>query len=127
MHTRLPWHIFHTDRHIDDLFNRIVAFVHFAQFLYAYVFTVFIFLKPKTFGNTALAVHKFCYFIRFRIRYAEHPAHVLNGRPTCKRTESDDLRNPIRTVLTANVFNYFTAPVVLKVYIKVRHTDTLFI
>ena len=52
-------------------------------------------------------------------------SHVLDCRFGCHRAESDDVRNMVLAVCLFDIFESVVAPVIVEVYVYIRHIDTV--
>jgi hypothetical protein len=59
------------------------------------------------------------------VRHAEYAPDVADGRLGAKRTERDDVSDPVPAVLVGHVADDLVAPVVGEVDVHVRHRDPL--
>ena len=67
--------------------------------------------------------HQFGEFLPHSEGEAQHARRVFEGLFRLDSAERDNLRNPIITVLIADVSNHFSAATLIKVHIKVGHGD----
>ena len=104
-------------RHIDKPLNLRVAVIHRLELL----------ICGKSLFNRHVQLFRYllCNALHKRIRHIKRTPRVLYRLPRLHRTECNNLRNLVRSVLADYIVYYLTAAFVTEVYIYIRHGDAL--
>ena len=121
VHTGVSGKPLHLYRHVDYFMQFFVRIVNIYQIRNADVCTVFKEFHSKRLFYGRLAVHKFGDFIYAGIRNFIHARNVFYRRLGRKGTESDYLRNSVRTVFSSDIFHDFAATRIRNIHVEVRH------
>ena len=102
---------------VNKLFNIFVSFI-FCTKLRAY-------LHSLLNRNIKFRWNEFCNNVNLVVRHIKNTANVPDCTPCRHSTEGNYLSHARLSVFTYNVINYLFSSSIRKVYVKVRHTDSL--
>ena len=117
MHGTVPRKPFQTLRHIDERLHLLVIFISPPQLR--------ILLQRLVDRDIQFLGDHFRDAVHKRIRKVHHSSHIADDAPGGKRSERNDLYDPVLAILAHNVIDHFLPALETEIHVDIRHGYTL--